>query len=282
VAHADGLVDPDRASSTLVSNLDSDSMSERRMRRDVFMLKIYYSGKLINNPEYEFYSIMQYGGDDLKKYDFDEPNNTPLIPNSLHMIWVGDNDAPAFFHEHVSAWRELMPDWTIRIWTNHDIREKNFEPDVLSQIKKATSGAQKADLMRYSIIERYGGVYMDADMIPRRALDPILCLGELVLCHDIPITWAYISNGFFAAIPHHPVLHTAVRLSKTAVLNTHHINMGTGPRLFGEAIGTTPPGINRYINLPSVYLIGSYENLEKKSCGYSELVTLFREFGNIF
>ncbi len=34
-------------------------------------------------------------------------------------------------------------------------------------------------------------------------------------------------------------------------------------------------------NLPSVYLIGSYENLEKKSCGYSELVTLFREFGNI-
>jgi mannosyltransferase OCH1-like enzyme len=185
--------------------------------------------------------------------DFDEPNNTPLIPNSLHMIWVGDNDAPAFFHEHVSAWRELMPDWTIRIWTNHDIREKNFEPDVLSQIKKATSGAQKADLMRYSIIERYGGVYMDADMIPRRALDPILCLGELVLCHDIPITWAYISNGFFAAIPHHPVLHTAVRLSKTAVLNTHHINMGTGPRLFGEAISTTPPGINRYINLPSVY-----------------------------
>ena len=36
---------------------------------DEFMLKIYYSGKLINNPEYEFYSIMQYGGDDLKKYD---------------------------------------------------------------------------------------------------------------------------------------------------------------------------------------------------------------------
>jgi Zn-dependent oligopeptidase len=34
-------------------------------------------------------------------------------------------------------------------------------------------------------------------------------------------------------------------------------------------------------NLPSVYLIGSYENLEKKSCGYSELVVLFREFGNI-
>jgi Zn-dependent oligopeptidase len=34
-------------------------------------------------------------------------------------------------------------------------------------------------------------------------------------------------------------------------------------------------------NLPSVYLLGSYENLEKKSCGYSELVMLFREFGNI-
>ena len=50
---------------------------------DEFMLKIYYSGKLINNPEYEFYSIMQYGGDDLKKYDFDNEDN---FKNSLFII----------------------------------------------------------------------------------------------------------------------------------------------------------------------------------------------------
>lgn len=34
-------------------------------------------------------------------------------------------------------------------------------------------------------------------------------------------------------------------------------------------------------NLPSVYLLGSYNNLENKICTYSELVTMFKEFGNI-
>ncbi len=34
-------------------------------------------------------------------------------------------------------------------------------------------------------------------------------------------------------------------------------------------------------NLPSVYFMGSYTNLEEKSCNYSELVVMFREFGNI-
>jgi Zn-dependent oligopeptidase len=34
-------------------------------------------------------------------------------------------------------------------------------------------------------------------------------------------------------------------------------------------------------NLPSVYFIGCYTNLEEKYCSYSELVIMFREFGNI-
>jgi len=34
-------------------------------------------------------------------------------------------------------------------------------------------------------------------------------------------------------------------------------------------------------NIPSVYLIGSYSDLEKKNCSYSELVLMFREFGNV-
>ncbi len=34
-------------------------------------------------------------------------------------------------------------------------------------------------------------------------------------------------------------------------------------------------------NLPSVYLMSSYNDLEKESCTFSELVNMFREFGNI-
>jgi hypothetical protein len=34
-------------------------------------------------------------------------------------------------------------------------------------------------------------------------------------------------------------------------------------------------------HLPNVYLIGNYSELDKNLCGYSELVLMFREFGNI-
>lgn len=34
-------------------------------------------------------------------------------------------------------------------------------------------------------------------------------------------------------------------------------------------------------NLPSVYLMSSYSDLEKEMCTYSELVNMFREFGNV-
>jgi Zn-dependent oligopeptidase len=34
-------------------------------------------------------------------------------------------------------------------------------------------------------------------------------------------------------------------------------------------------------NLPNMYLMGNYSDLEKNSCTYSELVLMFREFGNI-
>lgn len=158
------------------------------------------------------------------------------IPKLLHLIWVGPNEKPETFDKYVKQWSTLMPSWEIRIWENKDINTKEFSDDILQKINESTKGAQKADIMRYSIVEKYGGFYMDADMIPIQSLDPLLMLSEdLIICHDIPITWSYIQMAFFGAVKNHPIIKKACDLCLKVELNTPDIHLKTGPRLFGDA-----------------------------------------------
>jgi mannosyltransferase OCH1-like enzyme len=103
--------------------------------------------------------------------------------------------------------------------------------------------------MRYFIIYKYGDVYMDADVIPHRSLDPILALGvPVVLCHDLPITWPYIAIGFFASVPGHPLFKRTCDMCYSYVqLNTKDVHMKTGPGLLGDNVWHVK---GRYVVLP--------------------------------
>lgn len=179
------------------------------------------------------------------------------IPRILHIIWLNSNiepiAQPGYVRSNVETWKTLMPDWEVKFWTEEQLLE--FPPVVLELIQKANQGAQKADLARYFIIEKYGGFYSDTDVIPYKNLEPLLSLDEnqLILCHDLPITWAYISIGFFGAIPHHPVFQKACELSLVAELNTSDLHLKTGPKLMGESVYQTPIQDQKHLLLPSKY-----------------------------
>ena len=172
------------------------------------------------------------------------------IPSILHIIWVGKSEQPETLKSYIVKWKELMPHWTIRVWGNDDLNDKEFHPDMLVKILSANRSVQKADIMRYSIIEKYGGVYVDADVEPARNLDPILYMSDLVLCHDNYITWEYIQNAVFAASPNHPVLKKAIQLCMGAELNTDNPHMTTGPHVLARAVASTPPISEKYTLLP--------------------------------
>jgi len=176
------------------------------------------------------------------------------IPRILHVIWVGgDNSIPTFLEAHMLRWRELMPDWQVNLWGEDEITDDHFPEEALQRIRACNKGAQKADIMRYYILERYGGVYVDADVIPHRNLDEVL-KGPIVLCHDLDITWQYINIAFMAAVPHHPVIQRACELLLQCTINTGDVHMQTGPRVLGMAVSQTPPAEGTQYNfLPAEY-----------------------------
>ena len=125
------------------------------------------------------------------------------------------------------------------LWSNNDITTKHFPLNIVYLLNKIKKGAQKADIMRYFIIEKYGGIYLDADVYPINSLNPLinqLPNTECILCHDTDLTWNYISIGFFASIPNHPLFQITCMLCDEVIINTEDIHLNSGPALLGKAL----------------------------------------------
>jgi len=169
------------------------------------------------------------------------------IPRILHIIWIGQSPQPELLDVYISKWKQMMPHWFIRLWTNSDLTEEEIRPEVLAKINEAEKGTQKADILKYYIVEKYGGVYVDADMEPVKNLDPLLYISDIIICHDHYVSWQYIQCAFFAASPNHPALSKAVEICLNAPLNTGQPHLTTGPGALGTAVSLTP---GKYTLLP--------------------------------
>jgi hypothetical protein len=136
------------------------------------------------------------------------------IPRLLHLIWVGPDKGPSYLRSNLEGWAKLMPEWTLRLWTNQDINVNEFSEKALELINKTSSAVKKAEIMKYFIMEKYGGVYMDVSVIPHKSLEQLLNFSDtsMVLCHDLPLTDSSIRSSFIASKKNHPVINTACKL----------------------------------------------------------------------
>jgi hypothetical protein len=83
------------------------------------------------------------------------------------IIWqtMKSNQVPAIMKEYADTWIENNPEYEYRFFDDDAIIDfiSNDFPDYLEAYKKIKYGASKADLWRYLIMYKYGGVYVDMD-----------------------------------------------------------------------------------------------------------------------
>jgi mannosyltransferase OCH1-like enzyme len=93
-----------------------------------------------------------------------------LIPRVFHQIWLGDRSIPEHFRRWADQWLEINPNWRMQWWT-----EKHLPPLInKAEFSTAAKMAAKSDILRYEVIARYGGVYIDSDFEPLQPIEPIL------------------------------------------------------------------------------------------------------------
>lgn len=96
----------------------------------------------------------------------------------------------------IQSWKDKNPSLEYKLWTNDDLTPEHFLTYDL--IQKARSYAQASDMMRYEILNRFGGIYVDTDFECLQSVEPLLELADawdvgLVISHEEDSTRDYVS-----------------------------------------------------------------------------------------
>jgi mannosyltransferase OCH1-like enzyme len=96
-----------------------------------------------------------------------------MIPRIFHQIWINKKnpELPEKFRIYRDSWLKFHPDWKYKLWNLDNL---DFTPSRMDIINIAPNYAQIADILRYEILFRHGGVYMDTDFECLRNIDCIL------------------------------------------------------------------------------------------------------------
>lgn len=137
------------------------------------------------------------------------------IPKILHQIWVGDQSKRP--QSLMDTWR--MQGWQYRLWTEKEIDELELQNRALYDYfykKKIWHGC--SDVVRIELLNKFGGVYIDADTERLAPIDELLKFDwvatrgtpNVIEHRDFFAVWSNrddrVANGVMAAIKGHPII----------------------------------------------------------------------------
>lgn len=165
------------------------------------------------------------------RFFLSESTEKEQIPHTIHFIW-GGNPFPESSIANLMSWMQFHPGWTFKFWTDDinrplpvDGMEKHLFEEILSSssirpyYESAKNWGEKSDLLRYEILRREGGVYIDHDIECLRSFTPLhshvtfYASAEPFHKSQIFNSHLTLSNCLIGAQPDHPILSQALTLS---------------------------------------------------------------------
>lgn len=135
-----------------------------------------------------------------------------MIPKTIHRIWLKGNDRlpsgpmPQQYVEWGERWRELNPGWTLKDWT-----EVTFDLRNAPWMDAANNWGAKSDILRYEILYKFGGIYVDCDVEPLKPIEPLIqhfdCFASM--------SGGTAANFFMGCTPKHRVMNLIIERIRT-------------------------------------------------------------------
>lgn len=98
-----------------------------------------------------------------RDYDIEEKMKSAIIPFNIFQTWC-DKKLPPIMKEYVDRLKAENPEFTHHLYDDEECRnfiKTNFDSDVLEAYDTLIPGAYKADLWRYCVLYKHGGIYLD-------------------------------------------------------------------------------------------------------------------------
>lgn len=163
------------------------------------------------------------------------PDDAPLlIPRTIHRVWVGDAPLPDAHRAYGDGFARLHPEWEMRLWTDADLLGLGIGERELAAVRKPS---ELSNLMRYEVLRRFGGVYVDTDVECLRPFDDLLRGVECFAALELP---GRVGTAVLGCVPGHPAFVRAAALARQTLGTGAHSADANGPYLVSLILEQEP------------------------------------------
>jgi len=125
------------------------------------------------------------------------------IPRIIHQIWIGNKPAPKKIME---IWKNKHPDFEYIFWNEEEIINRNLQLECQDKINMIKEINGKADIIRWEILYKYGGVFIDADSICIEPLDDYFMTKRAFASYENEqVRKGLVATGTMGFYPKHPL-----------------------------------------------------------------------------
>lgn len=123
------------------------------------------------------------------------------IPTTIHQIWLGSK-VPERILKNAKSIKSANPGYEYKLWTDADAEAFHFDnKKIFNEVKNF---GQKSDILRYAILKKYGGIYLDTDFIGIKSFDNLIHLDFFTgVSYDKEPT---LFNGLIGCVPENELM----------------------------------------------------------------------------
>lgn len=97
-----------------------------------------------------------------------------MIPDLFHRIWLGKAAIPYEYNEYWERLNNQHPEWFFMTWTEEEIDWIDLTDENRQIYETSKTYSEKSDVLRFAILKKFGGIYLDTDVEPLKNFAPLL------------------------------------------------------------------------------------------------------------
>ena len=179
-------------------------------------------------------------------------NKKNLIPKVIHHIWLGEKDLPPYFKKFKKSWQDNNPEYKFFLW--NDEKCENLSLINRKLFDSIDNKGCKSDILRYEILYKYGGIYIDTDFECIRPIPDEFLKESFVACMAFDYK-PVVNNAFLMSEPKTKLLRDIIKgCSYPENESTNNILKSSGPFMITKQISRNlNQGNKKILILPSNY-----------------------------
>jgi mannosyltransferase OCH1-like enzyme len=200
-----------------------------------------------------------------------QTSGAKVIPKIIHQIWLG-SEPDSNLKKYMDSVKSANPDYEYRLWTDKEVETIDFNNKNL--FLSCKNFGQRSDILRYAVLEKFGGIYLDTDFLGIKSFDELLHHNFFTgVAYDKEPT---LFNGLIGSVPNHPLLKELNNIEQVEDYDGMAIIKSTGPWYLTRKLFKYIKSYNDAIVYPVAYFY-PFPNFERDKDAGNDYRNYIRE-----